>query len=145
MSSVGEVTVDGVVHRVERVTDPERIAEIGDRVSGDDVLIADGHHRYGVARIYRDEIRDAASRTDDDDAAESAELTLAFVGELIAEQLSVEAIHRLYTGVEPARPARSPRRALLDRADAAAHASDPRRDGVRGIPRARRPWRDITG
>ncbi|HET9546241.1 MAG TPA: DUF1015 domain-containing protein [Desertimonas sp.] len=99
---VGEVTVDGVVHRVERISDPERMAMIGDRVSGDDVLIADGHHRYGVARVYRDEIRDAASRTDDDDPAESAELTLAFVGELIAEQLSVEAIHRLYTGIEPA-------------------------------------------
>ena len=109
---VGEVTVDGVVHRVERVSDPERMATIGDRVSGDDVLIADGHHRYGVARIYRDEIRDAASRTDDDDPAESAELTLAFVGELIAEQLSVEAIHRLYTGIEPADLQRSPGRAL---------------------------------
>ena len=28
-----------------------------------------------------------------------AELTLAFVGELVADQLSVEAIHRLYTGI----------------------------------------------
>ena len=62
---------------------------IAARVTGDDVLIADGHHRYGVARIYRDEVGDAA-----------AELTLAFVGELVAEQLSVEAIHRLYSGVE---------------------------------------------
>ncbi len=86
---VGEVTVDGVVHRVERISDPERLAAISARVSGDDVLIADGHHRYGVARIYRDEVGDAAS-----------ELTLAFVGELVAEQLSVEAIHRLYAGVD---------------------------------------------
>jgi uncharacterized protein (DUF1015 family) len=86
---VGEVTVDGVVHRVERVTSADRIAEIAAAVSADDVLIADGHHRYGVARIYRDEVRDAA-----------AELTLAFVGELVAEQLSVEAIHRLYAGVD---------------------------------------------
>ena len=86
---VGEVTVDGVVHRVERISDPERLAAISARVSGDDVLIADGHHRYGVARIYRDEVGDAAS-----------ELTLAFVGELVADQLSVEAIHRLYTGVD---------------------------------------------
>jgi uncharacterized protein (DUF1015 family) len=88
---VGEVTVDRVLHRVERISDPERIAAISLRVSGDDVLIADGHHRYGVARIYRDEVGDAAS-----------ELTLAFVGELVAEQLSVEAIHRLYSGVETA-------------------------------------------
>jgi uncharacterized protein (DUF1015 family) len=95
---VGEVTVDDVVHRVERVTSAERIAEIAAAVSGHDVLIADGHHRYGVARIYRDEVRDAAARTDEE--VDAAELTLAFVGELVAEQLSVEAIHRLYTGVE---------------------------------------------
>ena len=95
---IGEVTVDEVAHRVEHVDDPPRIAAISELVSGDDVLIADGHHRYGVARIYRDEVRDAASRTDDD--ADDAELTLAYVGELIAEQLSVEAIHRLYAGVE---------------------------------------------
>jgi uncharacterized protein (DUF1015 family) len=94
---LGEVTVDGVVHRVERVTDRGRIAKIGSAVAGDDVLIADGHHRYGVARSYRDEARDHASRADVD--ADSAELTLAFVGELVAEQLSVEAIHRLYSGV----------------------------------------------
>jgi uncharacterized protein (DUF1015 family) len=94
---VGEVQVDGVVHRVERVTDAARVAAIGERVGGDDVLIADGHHRYGVARIYRDEVRDGAAPRDE--AVEGAELTLAFVGELVAEQLSVEAIHRLYAGV----------------------------------------------
>jgi uncharacterized protein (DUF1015 family) len=93
---LGEVTADGVVHRVERVTDRGRIAKIRSAVAGDDVLIADGHHRYGVARSYRDEVRDHAARADVD--ADSAELTLAFVGELVAEQLSVEAIHRLYSG-----------------------------------------------
>jgi uncharacterized protein (DUF1015 family) len=85
---LGEVPVDGVVHRVERVTDVGRLAKIGAAVAADDVLIADGHHRYGVARSYRDEVR-----------SEEAQLTLAFVGELVAEQLSVEAIHRLYAGV----------------------------------------------
>ncbi len=94
---VGDVTVDGVIHRVERVTDAGRLAKIGGAVAGDDVLIADGHHRYGVARTYRDEVRDDASRADAGSA--EAELTLAFVGELVAEQLSVEAIHRLYAGV----------------------------------------------
>jgi uncharacterized protein (DUF1015 family) len=63
-------------------------------VWSDDVLIADGHHRYGVARSYRDEIR-AASGSDET----SAELTLAFVSELVADQLSVEAIHRVYRDI----------------------------------------------
>ena len=91
---VGDVVVDGVEHVVERVTDPDRIAEITSCVSSHDVLIADGHHRYGISRTYRDELR--AARGGD---ASAAELTLAFIGELVAEQLSVEAIHRLYTGI----------------------------------------------
>ena len=93
--AVGAVIDEGVEHLVERVTDQERIAAIRQRLASDDVLIADGHHRYGVARMYRDEIREATGRSDT-----PAELTLAFVNELIEEQLSVAAIHRLYAGIE---------------------------------------------
>ncbi|MDR0944796.1 MAG: DUF1015 domain-containing protein [Bifidobacteriaceae bacterium] len=91
---VGELEAEGVVHTVERVTDPARIALISEIIGSDDVLIADGHHRYGVARQYRDEVRRATGRTDTD-----AELTMTFVGELTPSQLSIEAIHRLYSGV----------------------------------------------
>ena len=90
---VGAVVVDGVEHVVERVTDPVRLADIRKAVSSTAALIADGHHRYAVSRKYRDERR---AEYDEDPGAE---LTLAFVGELVADQLSVEAIHRLYTGV----------------------------------------------
>jgi uncharacterized protein (DUF1015 family) len=88
---LGEVVEDGVTHRVERVTDPDRIAAIRAAIAADDVLIADGHHRYGISRTYRDEVRTATGRTDT-----AAEETLAFVSELVADQLSVAAIHRLY-------------------------------------------------
>src|SRR5215203_1855171 len=88
---VGTVREDGVVHVVERVTDPTRIAAISAAVASDDVLIADGHHRYAISRVYRDEIRAATGRTDT-----PAELTLTFVSELVEDQLSIEAIHRLY-------------------------------------------------
>lgn len=89
---MGSLTVDGVEHIVERIDDPARIARISAAVCGDDVLIADGHHRYGISRIYRDEQRGGP-------LAKAAELTLTFVGELTPEQLSIDAIHRLYTGV----------------------------------------------
>jgi uncharacterized protein (DUF1015 family) len=94
---LGEVTVDGVTHRVERVADAARIAAIANAVSTSPVLIADGHHRYSVARTYRDEQR--AARGGD---GGGAELTMTYVGELVADQLSVAAIHRIYRGIEPA-------------------------------------------
>jgi uncharacterized protein (DUF1015 family) len=92
--AVGAVTDKGVEHVVERVTDLSRISAIRERLAADDVLIADGHHRYGVSRMYRDEVRERTGRTDT-----PAELTLAFVNELIEEQLSVAPIHRLYADI----------------------------------------------
>lgn len=86
---IGECMFEGVIHRVERVTDPEHIAEIAEVIGRDSVLIADGHHRYGVAQTYLREHPEVAG----------AAHTLAFVNELISEQLSVAAIHRLYTGI----------------------------------------------
>lgn len=87
--SMGRVEVDGVEHVVERVTDPERIAAITANVGSDEVLIADGHHRYAVARTFRDE-----------EGSAEAGLTMAYVGELVPEQLSIRAIHRLYAGAD---------------------------------------------
>jgi uncharacterized protein (DUF1015 family) len=100
--ALGAVMDAGVEHLLERVTDPQRIGAIRHKLAADDVLIADGHHRYGVSRSYRDEVREATGRTDT-----AAELTLAFVNELIEEQLSVEAIHRLYADIEVADLARA--------------------------------------
>ena len=91
---VGSMVAEGVAHTVERVTDPARIAEITAILAADDVLIADGHHRYSISRTYRDEVRAASGRTDTE-----AEFTLTFINELVADQLSIEAIHRVYTGI----------------------------------------------
>lgn len=83
---------DGVHHQVERISDPARVRSISSLVGSSPVLIADGHHRYAIARTYRDEMRgtplEEASRT-----------TLTYVGELVEQQLSIAAIHRLYNGI----------------------------------------------
>ncbi len=85
---VGEcVDEDGVLHRVERVTDPDRINSIRAAVSSNPVLIADGHHRYSVSRTFREEERSRHSSAGD--------LTMTYVAELVQEQLSIAAIHRL--------------------------------------------------
>ena len=87
------VDENGVVHTVERVSDLERIATIAQAVASSTVLIADGHHRYAISRTFRDEVR--ATRGTDT----PAELTLTYVAELVEDQLSIDAIHRLYHGI----------------------------------------------
>lgn len=94
---VGELTVEGVRHRVERVSDPARIQRIRSVIDSDDVLLADGHHRYSISRTYRDLVRKATKRKDT-----AAELTLTFINELVEDQLSIEAIHRIYHGISHA-------------------------------------------
>lgn len=84
----------GVIHTLERVTDPDRVEAIQAAVSANPVLIADGHHRYAISRTFRDEQR-AAHGGD----AGTAELTFTYVAELVEDQLSIDAIHRLYHGV----------------------------------------------
>ncbi|MDP9464206.1 MAG: DUF1015 domain-containing protein [Actinomycetota bacterium] len=93
--SIGQCTDEnGVVHRVERIVDSSRLGTIGAAVAGNSVLIADGHHRYAISRTYRDEVRAATGRADT-----GAELTMAYVAELVDEQLSIDPIHRVYSGI----------------------------------------------
>ena len=93
--SMGQSTdEDGVIHRVERIDDPMRVAAISAAVAGNAVLIADGHHRYAISRSYRDEVRAATGRLDTD-----AELTMVYVAELVEQQLSIDPIHRVYRGI----------------------------------------------
>ena len=92
---IGAASLDGVTHSVERLTDPDRVAAVSGLVGSDDVLIADGHHRYAVAQAFRDEVL----TTGDPDLAAGADSTLAYVGELTADQLAIAAIHRVYRGL----------------------------------------------
>ena len=92
---LGSVIDDlGVIHSVERVADGARIAAISTAISSHPVVIADGHHRYAISRTYRDETRDRLNSK-----ISGAELTMTYVNELIDDQLSVAAIHRLYEGI----------------------------------------------
>jgi uncharacterized protein (DUF1015 family) len=47
---------DGTVNRLGRVDDTAAIAAVQDVLSGTELLIADGHHRYETARVYAEEI-----------------------------------------------------------------------------------------
>ncbi len=80
---------NGVQHIVERVTNKARCAVISKLIAQQPVVIADGHHRYAISRTYRDENPQLAA----------AKSTLCYINELIDEQLSVAAIHRLYSDI----------------------------------------------
>ena len=47
---------DGTVSRLGRVEDAGAIAAVQEVLSGTELLIADGHHRYETARVYAEEI-----------------------------------------------------------------------------------------
>ena len=100
----------GVTHSALPLFEPSTIGLIEEALNSSDVLIADGHHRYGVAQRYRDEqhrgVQHRGERSRDERrAAEDApvgpaDYTLAFINELVDDQLSIEAIHRVYDGVD---------------------------------------------
>ena len=86
---------DGVTHTFWTITDPDRLRAIASAVDANPLVVADGHHRYETSLTYRDERR---SESPDNDAG-PAESTLAFVVELVAEELTVLPIHRLIDGL----------------------------------------------
>lgn len=84
---------DGVRHTVWRVDDAEVCAAIAAAVGEQPVVVADGHHRYETSLAYKGE-REAA-----DGEPGAAGATLAFIVELVEDELTVHAIHRLIAGL----------------------------------------------
>jgi uncharacterized protein (DUF1015 family) len=85
---------DGVVHELWPVVNAEGIAAICGLIEKTPVVIADGHHRYETSMFYRQEQRDQHGDKDGD-----YDLVMALVVELTADELFVQAIHRLISGL----------------------------------------------
>lgn len=77
---------EGVRHELWIVRDKQRIAAMCAAVNANDVVVADGHHRFETALAYQ------AERPDDDIGAASL---MAYIVELAPEELEVRAIHRI--------------------------------------------------
>jgi uncharacterized protein (DUF1015 family) len=84
---------EGVVHAVWVVDDAATCGAIADAVASQPVVIADGHHRYETSLGYRREREQA------DGTAGEAASTLAYVVELVEDELTVRGIHRLVDGL----------------------------------------------
>jgi uncharacterized protein (DUF1015 family) len=84
---------EGTTHTVWVVDDPAECEAIAEAVAAQPVVVADGHHRYETSLAYRAE-REAADGTPGEAAA-----TLAYLVELVEDELTVRAIHRLVSGL----------------------------------------------
>ena len=87
-------SVDGVHHRLWRVTQPGVVGTVSDAVASAPVVVADGHHRYETALAYRAERRAATA-----DAPGAYDAIMALVVELAPDQLDVRPYHRLLSGL----------------------------------------------
>jgi uncharacterized protein (DUF1015 family) len=94
----GEPTADvddgeGVRHTAWTVDDPDVCDAVAAAVAAQPVVIADGHHRYETSLAYQ------AERERSEGQAGDAASTLAYVVELVEDELTVRAIHRFLTGL----------------------------------------------
>lgn len=86
------VDPDGVRHTVWISRDPVVNGRIAAAVLAAPVVIADGHHRYETSLQYRDEHRVRHG------LGTAADLTMTYIVELVADELTVQPIHRLVDG-----------------------------------------------
>ena len=85
---------DGVRHQLAVIDDGAAIDRIRSVIESADVLIADGHHRYDIARTYQ-----AEQRAVHGNRPGPWDLTMTYVIELAPDALFVQAIHRLISSV----------------------------------------------
>jgi uncharacterized protein (DUF1015 family) len=80
------------VHKLWRLDSPELISEIETKMSNENIFIADGHHRYEVARAYRDEMKKKLGKITGE---EDFNYILTYFADTDSRGLTVLPIHRL--------------------------------------------------
>ena len=122
----------GIGHRVWPVTDPAVIAAWRALLAPEQVLIADGHHRWRAALAYRDAMRRAHPDPDRASGAAPWEWMLAYLVDADAAGPAILANHRLLKGV----PGDAVLAALAADFDAVPRGSAAEiEEGLAGLPR----------
>lgn len=83
---------DRVHHKLWRLTDPKMINEIASSVKGQEMYIADGHHRYKVANEYR---RQRMSRKPTHDGTEDFNFVMTYFTNMDSKDLQIFPVHRV--------------------------------------------------
>ena len=81
-----------IFHQLWRLDSPDILATIQDKMSGENIFIADGHHRFEVACAYRDEMKKKLGRTTGE---ESFNYILAYFTYADSSGLTILPIHRM--------------------------------------------------
>ncbi len=84
---------EGVHHTIWMLDDPAACAAVSAAVAEQPVVVADGHHRYETSLAYK------AEREASEGNSGLADSTMAYIVELVEDELTVHAIHRLITGL----------------------------------------------
>ncbi len=87
---------EGVTHRLWSIRDASALRAAADALEDCDVFIADGHHRYEVARIFREELLGKGQGGGEDDPSNHALVCLLDMEE---EPLTILPAHRLVRSV----------------------------------------------
>jgi len=83
---------DKVHHKLWRLDDPDLIKEINNSVSGQQLFIADGHHRYKVAMEYREK---RLSRIANPSGLESFNYVMTYFTNIDSRGLQIFPMHRI--------------------------------------------------
>ena len=87
-----EATFDGVVHRMWTLTKPASVTAIGKAMHDQTLFIADGHHRYETALLYRDEMRATLAQQN---GVQPWDYTLMYLNNTCDEGLTILPTHRV--------------------------------------------------
>jgi uncharacterized protein (DUF1015 family) len=82
---------DGIRHRVWKIGNPKVIEEIRKEMKGKKLFIADGHHRYSTALIFRDKMRGHC---------EGCEYTMMYLVNMNSGGATILPAHRLVRDLE---------------------------------------------
>ncbi len=81
-------------HKVWKVNDPDVLKKVQAYMEGENIFIADGHHRFEVACAYRDEMLHKVSKHSGE---EDFNYTLAYFTNTDVHALSILPVHRVVT------------------------------------------------
>jgi len=83
---------DKTVHKVWRISSPEIVSAIQEKMTDENIFIADGHHRYEVSCAYQEEMKQLSGKTTQE---ESFNYIMAYFTNLDPRGLTIMPIHRL--------------------------------------------------